>query len=97
MRFEWDEAKNEANRRKHGISFERAVLAFRDPFQISRFDRFENGEARFQTLGMVDNVKVILIVHVDRNEDGDERIRIISARAATKTERRDYEVENGQL
>jgi len=50
--FTWDETKNEINARQHGISFESACLVFDDPLHISRQDRIENAEQRWQTLGM---------------------------------------------
>ena len=50
IRFEWDEAKNLANQRKHGVSFEDASEIFRDPLFVSLKDRIEDGEQRWQTL-----------------------------------------------
>jgi uncharacterized protein (DUF4415 family) len=50
--FSWDEEKNKRNQRKHGISFEAAKLVFEDPLHISRQDRTEDGERRWQTIGM---------------------------------------------
>ena len=47
LRFEWDEAKNRANQRKHGVSFEEAAHVFRDPLQVSVQDRTEGGEQRW--------------------------------------------------
>ena len=93
--FSWDAAKNAANRRKHGVSFEAAQLVFDDPLQVSRQDRFENSEARWQTMGMAGGVVLLLVAHTwhDGNETGHEteHIRIISARRATKLERKIYE------
>lgn len=95
IRFEWDAAKAAANQRKHGVSFELAIRVFSDPLAFSRQDRIEDGEQRWQTLGMVGSVLLLLVAHTVR-EDGDgEVIRIISARAATRKEKRDYEQENG--
>lgn len=95
-RFEWDEAKNLSNERKHGIRFEQAVLAFLDPLVISRKDRVQGGEDRWQTFGRVEGLLLLLVAHTVRNEDtGEEVIRIISARRATPKERRKYEDENG--
>jgi uncharacterized DUF497 family protein len=90
--FFWDESKNQINRAKHGISFEIAQLVFDDPMHLSRQDRIENGEVRWQTIGMVGEVAVILVAHTWSNssDDGDN-IRIISARKATKSERKIYE------
>jgi uncharacterized protein (DUF4415 family)/uncharacterized DUF497 family protein len=53
VRFEWDEAKNRQNRRKHAVDFEVAALVFDDPNQRSEQDRFVNGEERWQTIGWV--------------------------------------------
>jgi uncharacterized DUF497 family protein len=89
MRFEWDEVKERRNRLKHGISFETATQVFFDPFQISRRDRFVEDEERWQTIGMVDGVLILLVAH-QVDEEG-EVIRIISARKATPRERMAYE------
>jgi uncharacterized protein len=90
--FSWDEAKNESNRNKHGISFEAAKLVFQDPLHITRQDRIENGEQRWQTVGAVGGLQLLLVAHTWHDEsDGSEHIRIISARLATKVERKAYE------
>jgi uncharacterized DUF497 family protein len=90
LRFEWDPAKAESNLRKHGVSFELAMRAFADPFAFTEQDRIEGGEYRWQTVGMVEDNLLLLVAHVDRDEDGAPVIRIISARAATRKERRRY-------
>ncbi len=96
-RFEWDPAKAAANLRKHGVSFEIAMRAFADPFAFTEQDRIEGGEVRWQTLGMVEGRVLLLVAHTvgDEDEDGEpvEIIRIISARAADRKERRRYEQE----
>lgn len=87
--FEWDSAKEAINIRKHHISFEMASLVFNDPDAISRQDRIENGEERWQTIGYVDGAYVLLVAHTTFIEEGDdviETIRIISARRATEKE-----------
>ncbi|AEK63137.1 hypothetical protein CFU_3313 [Collimonas fungivorans Ter331] len=90
--FAWDEAKNESNRRKHGVSFEAATLVFDDPLHLTRQDRVENNEQRWQTIGMVSGVTLLLVAHTwHEAESGSEHIRIISARRATKLERKIYE------
>lgn len=61
--YSWDEAKNLSNQHKHGVSFEIARLVFDDPLHISRQDRIENGEQRWQTLGMADGVVLLLVAH----------------------------------
>jgi len=90
MQFTWDEAKNRSNRRKHGISFKTAARVFLDPLHISRYDRIVEGEERWQTIGMVNGVLLILVAHtvVEKEE---EIIRIISARRVTRQERIEYE------
>ena len=99
MRFAWDETKNRFNQRKHdGIAFEMAVQVFCDSFRLTRQDRIENGEERWQTLGVVHGVTVLLVAHTITEDDGEgepvEVIRIISARRATPRERKRYEQEN---
>ncbi len=90
--FSWDETKNERNRRKHGVSFEVARLVFEDPWHISRHDHIEAGEERWQTIGMAGGVALLLVAHTRvEAETGEEHIRIVSARCATKLERRIYE------
>lgn len=91
MRFEWDPAKAESNRRKHGVSFEAAIRVFADPFAITQQDRIEGHEYRRRTIGMVGGVAVIVVAHTDREDDGIEVIRLISARRADGKERRRYE------
>ena len=99
IRFEWDETKNLSNRRKHGVSFEEACHVFLDPLCVSAQDRIEDGEPRWQTLGLVEGLLLLTVAHTVREEleDGTwvEIIRIISARPATRKERRRYEGENG--
>lgn len=99
LRFEWDETKNLSNRRKHAVSFEEACQVFRDPLCVSVQDRIEGGEPRWQTLGMVEGLLLLTVAHAVREELDDgtliEVIRIISARRATRKERRRYEDENG--
>lgn len=90
--FEWDDTKAESNYRKHGIRFEEAVLAFDDPLAITRQDRIENGEERWQTIGLVAGCLLLMVAHTLRLEDeGIEVVRIISARRVDRTERRRYE------
>ncbi|MCS3903574.1 uncharacterized DUF497 family protein [Methylohalomonas lacus] len=91
MRFEWNAAKDWANQRKHGVSFETASLVFADPNHLSVQDRVENGEVRWQTLGLIKGLIVLLVAHTYQDEEDDEVIRIISARKATARERRIYE------
>jgi hypothetical protein len=91
MRFLWDEKKSRRNLIKHGVSFETAVLVFEDLFSISRFDRIMDGEERWQTLGVAGGIAVLLVAHLDFEEDREAVIRIISGRKATPRERKIYE------
>ncbi len=70
MRFIWDDVKNRTNRVKHCVSFEIASLVFADPLHISVLDRIENGEERWQTLGMAGGVVVLLVAHTFMEEGG---------------------------
>jgi uncharacterized DUF497 family protein len=90
VRFDWDEAKNRRNVAKHGIHFETAVVAFEDPYALVRLDRVVDGEERWQTIGTIDGLIVLLVAHTL----ADELIRIISARKATPRERKLYEETN---
>jgi uncharacterized protein len=90
VQFTWDERKNQINKQKHGISFETAVLAFDDANQVSRPDRTVDGELRWQTLGMINGIHVLLVAHTLSESSDEEVIRIISARKATPRERRVY-------
>jgi uncharacterized protein len=88
--FEWNKDKAVANWQKHGVSFEEAIGVFRDPFAIEIFDnRMDYGEERINLIGIYNGV----ILHITYTERGD-RIRLISARRATKHEREDYYRQN---
>ena len=89
--FEWDQAKATSNERKHGVRFDDAMLVFADPFALVEQDRIEGGELRWQTLGLVGEVVLLLVAHTVRGEDEDEIIRIISARKASRGERKRYD------
>jgi uncharacterized DUF497 family protein len=91
VRFEWDEAKAKSNLRKHGVRFEDAMLVFADPFALVQQDRSEGGELRWQTLGLVGDIVLLLVAHTVRDEERDEIIRIISARKAVRKERKRYD------
>ncbi len=90
MLFEWDENKNRRNRVKHKDSFETAQLVFDDSNALSLKERVVDGEERWQTLGAVGGV-VLLVGHTYEAMITDEFIRIITARKATSRERRIYE------
>ena len=90
MDFVWDEKKNEANKKKHSLSFEDARNVFADPLAIVRVDT-SSEELRWQIMGHWGETLLIVVVYTLRGEDGSETIRIISARKATNAERRRYE------
>jgi uncharacterized DUF497 family protein len=92
VRFEWDAEKNRSNQKKHaGIDFETASRIFADPGLMLRQDRVIDGEQRWHGIGAVRKA-VLLVVHVYReeNQNGEEVIRIISAREADPRECRIY-------
>lgn len=89
MQFEWDDAKDASNQRKHGIPFELASLVFFDPLRIERYDdRQAYGEDRWITIGLVQPA-MLYVVYTLRGHD-DETIRLISARKANESERQAY-------
>ncbi len=92
MRWKWDVNKSLTNKRDHGLGFETAQLVFDDPLAASRLDPYA-GEQRWQTIGMIGKV-VVIVVHtwpeLD-HESGGEIGRIITARKATAHERKAYE------
>ena len=90
--FSSDTANSETNLRKNGVRFEVAKWVFDDPLHVTRQDRMEGGELRWQTMGMAGGVALLLVAHTWREtESGQEHIRIISARRATRLERKVYE------
>ncbi|MEO6922910.1 MAG: BrnT family toxin [Bryocella sp.] len=91
MKLDWDDWKNDSNKKKHGISFQTASLVFDDPFQLMVFDRYVEGEERWQTIGMAGGLLLLLVVHTYEVEDGEEFGRLISAREVVAEERKMYE------
>ncbi len=90
--FEWDDDKAAQNYVKHGVSFGRARLVFADPFGVGEIDDRENyGEYRFTIVGMVEGT-LIFVAYTER----EDRVRIITARRATRHEQDDYYEQNGQ-
>lgn len=88
MKCEWDPAKAASNLRKHGVSFEEAATALADDYSVTGADPEHSiGESRFVTFGASNTGRLLVISHT---EQGDV-LRIISARRATKHERRIYE------
>ena len=85
MLFEWDDEKAAFNLKKHGVSFETAVLVFYDENRIEMYDvEHSMDEDRYNTIGMVDDI--LFVVYTERRD----RLRIISARPANKKERSMY-------
>jgi hypothetical protein len=88
MDLEWDSAKAASNLRKHGVSFEEASSVFYDPLAVTGADPdHSEGEERSITFGMSPTGRLLVVSHTERGE----AIRVISARFATRTERRIYE------
>ena len=89
MNFEWDPEKDAANQQKHGISFQEASTVFGDSLAWTIADPDHSAEEqRFLTIGYSSGQQLIIVAHTDR----EERVRIISARSATASERRTYEL-----
>ncbi|MFN8770785.1 MAG: BrnT family toxin [Neisseriaceae bacterium] len=86
MYFEWDESKNQANIKKHRLSFKTASIAFYDPKALYKFDRNVDGEIRQHVIGKIDNIILALVVYTKRTG----KIRVISARKANRKEREQY-------
>lgn len=86
MRIEWNPAKSETNRIKHGIAFERAQLVFDDPFCVTFPERVVDGEERWHAIGLIAEMVIVVVVHTYRMEGDEKVIRIISARRATRRE-----------
>ena len=91
VHFEWDEKKNQSNLDKHGIDFETAQSIFADPLCVTFIERTEAGEARWHGIGSVEGLILLVVVHTYRDAEPDPIIRIISARQATRNERKLYE------
>ena len=89
MEFEWDDHKNESNVRKHGVSFELARRIFERPVLTWEDDRQDYGEDRYIGIGMIDEAAVIVVAYTRRAG----RVRLISARPASRKERQRYHEE----
>lgn len=91
--FDWDPRKAKANARKHQVSFERATTIFRDPHLLSiPDDEHSESEERWITIGLDESGILLLLVHTfEKILTSSARIRIISARKATKKETKNYE------
>ncbi len=88
MDFEWDETKADSNERKHGVTFSEAMTVFADSYSITAYDpKHAEDEDQFLTMGSSGDGRLIIVSHTDRGDT----VRIISARVATRRERKDYE------
>jgi uncharacterized DUF497 family protein len=86
--FEWNPDKSDANRRKHGVTFEEATTVFADPRSLNQFDPDHSvSEDRYIVLGRSQFGRILVVSYTDRPP----RTRIISARPATRRERNQYE------
>ncbi len=90
MLFAWDENKNRINRRKHGIAFETAARVFQDPGAVSYVEQVVEGQERWHTIGSAGGITLLLVAHTVKEGNGEEEIRIISARKAGPRERALY-------
>ena len=88
MDFEWDDAKAESNERKHGVPFAEGETVFADPLSLTGYDPgHSDDEDRYITMGMSTEGRLLIVSHTDRGD----KVRLISAREASRRERRDYE------
>lgn len=89
INFEWDDIKNKTNHQKHGVSFEEAKTVFFDENAIEFFDSYNSEEEdRYLMLGFSEQLRLLLVSHCFRKSES--KIRIISARKATKNESKYY-------
>lgn len=91
--FEWDPDKARDNAAKHGVTFERAAEVLLDPFAMTIYDDSHSihGEDRWITMGKVGDDLLVVVHTFDQDSSDEARVRIISARPATKRERTQYE------
>lgn len=88
MEFEWDDTKAALNEQKHGVSFGEAMTVFADTLALTGYDPgHSDDEDRYITMGLSADGQLLVVSHTDR----DEKVRIISARVASRAERKDYE------
>jgi len=86
VEFEWNEVENSKNQKNHGVSFEEAISVFYDEFAVQFYDETHSylNEDRFLLLGMSNKAKMLMVCHCEKQSDN--KLRIISARKATKNE-----------
>jgi uncharacterized DUF497 family protein len=88
LSFEWDESKARSNVAKHGVNFEEAATVFADPLSLTIPDpAHSQAESRFIIIGQSHQRKLLIVVHTERGDN----IRVISARRASRRERKAYE------
>jgi uncharacterized protein len=88
MSFQWNPSKAVSNAKKHGVSFEEAVTVFGDPLAVTILDPDHSvGEFRLLTTGLSGSQRLLVVSHTERSGE----VRLISARLATRQERRSYE------
>lgn len=90
IKLSWNQAKAKSNLKKHGISFKEAQSVFYDDLAVQFYDQDSPNEERFLLLGMSNESRILIVVHCERGDDGEE-LRIISARKATKNEQQHYQ------
>jgi uncharacterized protein len=87
MEIEWDSDKADSNLKKHGVSFEEAATALLDPMALAQEDAAAEDEARWVLIGMSAQMRLLTVVYTLRRQD---RVRLISARKATRKETKHY-------
>lgn len=91
MKFDWDVKKEVTNARKHEVSFSEACLVFADKYALNLHDKEHSiEEERWITMGQTPGGDILVVVHTYRDIEGDEVVRIISARKAEKKEVKQY-------
>jgi uncharacterized protein len=95
MQFEWDPIKSLSNQKKHGMNFGKAAEVFSDPNFILFFENRYGNEERWSAIGFTNDLNLLVVIHMYPYDFASDLVRIISARPATKTERRRYAAENG--
>jgi uncharacterized protein len=95
VQFEWDESKSLSNQKKHGMNFGKASEVFGDPNFILFFEDTYGNEDRWTAIGFAKDLNLLVVVHMFPLDDVPDLVRIISARPATKSERKLYATQNG--
>jgi uncharacterized protein len=90
--FEWSHDKGQANKRKHGVSFDEAVTCFSDPLSFTIRDPLHSdGEQRFVQLGLSRRRRLLVVAYTEEERESGATIRVISARPANRAEVKQYE------